>query len=109
MQGVEKITQKQGDGKTYPQRGQTVTVHYIGELIGGKRFDASVGKDPFSFKLGNGDVIRGWDEGVAQMSLGEIALLKISPDYGYGARGAGADIPPNSVLIFQVQLLAINW
>jgi FK506-binding protein 1 len=109
MQGVTKVTQVHGDGKTYPKRGQRVTVHYIGELVGGKRFDSSVERgEPFSFTLGMGQVIRGWDDGVAQMSLGEQALLKISPDYGYGARGAPPDIPPNAVLIFQVKLLSID-
>jgi len=84
-------------------------VHYTGELIGGKQFDSSKGREPFSFTIGNGEVIRGWDEGVAKMSLGEIALLRISPEFGYGARGAGDDIPPNSPLLFQVELLGIDW
>ena len=107
-QGVQKQTQKPGDGKNFPKRGQSVTVHYTGKLMNGKQFDSSVGKQPFTFKIGMGQVIKGWDEGVAKMSLGETAILKISPEYGYGARGAGASIPPNSVLLFQVELLGIN-
>lgn len=108
MQGVRKGIKKAGDGKTFPQRGQTVTVHYTGQLMNGQQFDSSVGRKPFTFKIGMGQVIRGWDEGVATMSLGEIAILQISPEYGYGARGAGSDIPPNATLMFQVELLGIN-
>jgi FKBP-type peptidyl-prolyl cis-trans isomerase len=108
MQGVKTVTKRAGDGKTFPKKGQTVTVHYIGQLMNGTQFDASIGKKPFSFLIGMGQVIRGWDEGVSRMSLGEIALLQIAPEYGYGSRGAGADIPPNSTLMFQVELLAIN-
>jgi FK506-binding protein 1 len=107
-QPVQKFTQIQGDGRTFPRRGQRVTVHYTGELIGGKRFDTSVGRGPFVFTIGMGEVIKGWDQGVSQMSLGETALLKIRPEYGYGARGSPPDIPPNSTLIFQVELLQIN-
>lgn len=103
--GVSKQTLKPGDGKTFPNLGQQVTVHYAGFLTNGEKFDSSVGKQPFTFNIGTGQVIKGWDEGVRGMSLGEIANLTISPDYGYGARGAPPDIPPNSVLVFQVQLL----
>lgn len=106
--GVTKQIVKPGDSKTYPQKFQKVTVHYRGTLTNGKQFDTSIGRAPFSFTLGAGQVIKGWDEGVAQMSLGEVAILEITPDYGYGARGAGADIPPNATLIFQVQLLKIG-
>jgi FK506-binding protein 1 len=75
----------------------------------GAKFDASRDRGrPFSFKIGIGQVIRGWDEGVAQMSLGEHATLNITSDYGYGARGAGGVIPPNADLVFDVELLAIN-
>jgi len=105
---VKKIT-KHGDGRTYPKKGQHVTVHYIGTLMNGQKFDSSVDKrEPFTFQIGIGEVIRGWDEGVARMSLGERATLFISPEYGYGNRGAGNLIPPNAQLIFDVQLLNIQ-
>lgn len=106
--GIKKSVTKQGDNKTFPKRGQTVTVHYKGRLTNGKQFDTSVGREPFKFQIGAGRVIRGWDEGVASMSLGEISTFMMTPEYGYGAAGAGADIPPNSTLIFDIQLLAIN-
>lgn len=106
--GVRKQLLKAGDGKTYPKHGQSVTVHYAGFLTNGKKFDSSVGKQPFTFNIGIGQVIRGWDEGVLGMSLGEICNLEISSEYGYGARGAPPDIPPYATLIFQVQLLGIK-
>jgi FK506-binding protein 1 len=108
QQGVTKKTQKPGDGKTFPQKGQTVAVHYRGELMDGTTFDSSVGKKPFTFRIGVGQVIRGWDEGVATMSVGEVALLRISPEYGYGAMGAPPSIPSNAELMFQVQLLGVQ-
>jgi len=101
-----------GDGKTYPKPNTKLTMHYIGTLASnGSKFDASRDRGrPFSFTIGVGQVIRGWDEGVMQMSLGEKAILKITSDYGYGARGAGGVIPPNADLNFEVELLAIaDW
>jgi FKBP-type peptidyl-prolyl cis-trans isomerase FkpA len=88
--------------------GQTVVVHYTGWLTDGQKFDSSVdsGK-PFSFPLGAGRVIKGWDEGVAGMKVGGKRKLMIPPQLGYGARGAGNVIPPNADLIFEVQLLDI--
>jgi FK506-binding protein 1 len=85
-------------------------MHYTGTLAdGGKQFDSSVSRGkPFQFVIGIGQVITGWDEGVMKMSLGEKAMLKISSDYGYGARGAPGAIPPNADLIFEVELLAIG-
>lgn len=75
----------------------------------GTKFDSSyTRRRPFTFKIGIGQVIRGWDEGVAQMSLGEKAILKITPDYGYGANGAGGVIPPHANLTFEVELLEIS-
>lgn len=107
-EGVEVITTKPGDGRTYPKKGDKLTMHYTGTLAAnGKKFDSSVGKKPFTFRIGVGQVIRGWDEGVIKMSLGEKACLKIKADYGYGARGAGAAIPPNADLNFDVELLKI--
>ena len=89
--GVVKETIKPGDGTTFPQKGDQLTMTYIGTLASnGEQFDSSFRKGrPFKFTIGIGQVIRGWDEGVAQMSLGEKAVLKIASDYGYGARGAG--------------------
>uniref|UniRef100_A0A667X8V2 peptidylprolyl isomerase n=1 Tax=Myripristis murdjan TaxID=586833 RepID=A0A667X8V2_9TELE len=94
---------------TFPKNGQTVTVHYTGTLTDGKIFDCSRARGkPFSFKLGASQVIRGWDEGVAKMNLGEVAILTCSPDYAYGARGYPPLIPSNSTLIFEVELLKID-
>jgi FK506-binding protein 1 len=107
--GVEIQVLTAGDGKSYPTKGDKVTVHYVGTLTNGNKFDSSRDRGkPFVFDLGLGRVIKGWDEGVAKMSLGEKSVLTISPDYGYGARGAGNVIPPNATLIFEVELLKIN-
>ena len=91
------------------QTGQTVAVHYTGWLTDGKKFDSSVDRgQPFSFPLGAGRVIKGWDEGVAGMKVGGKRKLMIPPQLGYGERGAGGGlIPPNAELIFEVQLLEI--
>mmetsp|Transcript_55606 Transcript_55606/g.64982 ORF Transcript_55606/g.64982 Transcript_55606/m.64982 type:complete len:128 (+) Transcript_55606:42-425(+) len=108
--GVEKEVIQVGDGENFPQEGNQLTMHYTGTLAdGGKQFDSSVSKGkPFQFVIGVGQVIKGWDEGVAKMSLGEKSMLKISSDFGYGARGAGGVIPPNADLNFEVELLAIG-
>lgn len=102
---------KAGDGTTYPKAGQSVSVHYTGYLnqVGGKKFDSSVERgQPLNFMVGVGQVIKGWDEGLLQMSVGEKAVLTISPEYGYGSRGAGGVIPPNAQLAFEVELLKVN-
>ena len=85
-------------------------MHYVGTLASnGSQFDSSRAKGrPFRFTIGIGQVIRGWDEGVMQMSLGEKAILRITSDYGYGTRGAGDVIPPNADLVFVVEVLEIN-
>ena len=84
-------------------------MHYTGTLTNGQKFVSSVDRGrPFSFTIGIGQVIRGWDEGVMDMCLGEKAKLEITSDYGYGARGAGGVIPPNADLVFEVELLKIN-
>lgn len=95
-----------GDGKSFPQKGATVSVHYVGTLQNGQKFDSSRDRaEPFKFQIGCGQVIKGWDEGVAQMSRGELARLTCSPDYAYGSRGYPPIIPGNSTLIFEVELL----
>jgi FKBP-type peptidyl-prolyl cis-trans isomerase len=102
-----------GNSEQTPQRGQHVTVHYTGWLENngqpGKKFDSSIDRnEPFTFVLGVGMVIRGWDEGVANMKLGEKRRLIIPSNLGYGPRGAGNVIPGNATLIFDVELLKIG-
>lgn len=89
--------------------GNLVTVHYTGWLTNGTKFDSSVDRhDPFSFPIGSGKVIRGWDEGVAGMKVGGKRKLTIPSQLGYGARGAGGVIPPNATLVFDVELLEVK-
>ncbi|KAJ3058948.1 FK506-binding protein 1 [Rhizoclosmatium hyalinum] len=107
--GVTKEVLKAGDGKNFPKKGDTVTMHYTGTLNNGSKFDSSVDRgQPFVTAIGVGRVIKGWDEGVPQMSLGEKAILRISYDYAYGERGFPPVIPPKSDLNFEVELLKIN-
>jgi peptidylprolyl isomerase len=96
-----------------PNKGQTCVMHYTGWLwqngSKGSKFDSSVDRgDPFTFPLGMGRVIKGWDEGVATMQIGGKRTLLIPPDLGYGARGAGGAIPPNATLLFEVELLGVR-
>ena len=96
-----------------PAKGQTCVMHYTGWLWTdgqkGKKFDSSVDRgQPFEFPIGAGRVIKGWDEGVATMKIGGKRTLLIPPDLGYGARGAGAVIPPGATLLFEVELLGVR-
>lgn len=108
--GVTLKTLVEGDGVASPQKGQTVEVHYTGTLKdNGKKFDSSRDRGShFKFKLGVGQVIKCWDEGVAQMSIGQRAILDCSSDYAYGSRGAGGVIPPNADLLFDVELFGFK-
>ena len=96
-----------GDGAE-ANAGQVVVVNYRGTLESGKEFDSSYGRGPFSFPLGAGRVIKGWDEGVAGMKVGGKRKLVIPPDLAYGSRGAGGVIPPNATLVFEVELLDVK-
>ena len=88
-------------------RGDTVAVHYTGTLEDGTEFDSSVGGQPFPFQIGAGQVIAGWDEGIAGMKVGGKRVLTIPPDLGYGKSGYPPVIPPDSILIFEVELVEI--
>jgi peptidylprolyl isomerase len=107
--GLQYVDEVVGNGPM-PQSGQTVSVHYTGWLTNGDKFDSSVDRGtPFEFVLGQGQVIPGWDEGVASMKVGGKRRLTIPANLGYGARGAGGGkIPPNATLIFQVELLGMR-
>jgi FKBP-type peptidyl-prolyl cis-trans isomerase FkpA len=104
-----KYTDDQVGTGAEAQTGKTVSVHYTGWLLDGTKFDSSKDRNqPFSFPLGGGQVIKGWDEGVAGMKVGGKRTLVIPPDLGYGARGAGGVIPPNATLKFEVELLDVK-
>jgi FKBP-type peptidyl-prolyl cis-trans isomerase len=106
--GLKYVDQVLGTGDV-AVAGKTTTVHYTGWLENGKKFDSSVDRgQPFSFPLGGGRVIRGWDEGVEGMKVGGKRKLTIPSDLGYGSRGAGGVIPPNATLIFDVELLGVK-
>jgi peptidylprolyl isomerase len=110
--GLKIIDIEAGTG-AMPRKGQTVVVHYTGWLYEngkkGEKFDSSLDRGkPFEFPIGTGQVIAGWDEGVATMKVGGKRTLIIPPELGYGARGAGGVIPPNATLIFDVELLGLK-
>lgn len=103
---IEKLVSGNG---AVPKRGDTVTVHYTGWLTDGTKFDSSVDRDePFAFVLGTGQVIQGWDEGVASLRVGDKAKLTIPPEKAYGEQGYPGAIPPKATLVFEVELLSIS-
>ncbi|KAL4811275.1 FK506-binding protein 1A [Aspergillus unguis] len=98
-----------GDQTNYPKKGDVVSIHYVGTLENGEKFDSSRDRPgTFVTPIGVGRLIRGWDEGIPQLSLGQKAILTCTPDYAYGASGIPPIIPPNATLNFEVELLAIN-
>ena len=103
--GLRMIIHKEGNGQI-PILGQTVKVHYTGMLLDGTKFDSSLDRGvPFEFTLGQGQVIRGWDEGIGYFNKGAKGTIYIPSTLGYGPNGAGGSIPPNSILIFDIELL----
>lgn len=106
---LEIKTTQVGTGDRQVKEGDTITVHYTGKLTDGTKFDSSVDRGtPFSFTVGQGMVIQGWEKGFLGAKVGEKRTLTIPAEMGYGARGAGAVIPPNATLIFDVELISIK-
>ena len=106
--GLQYVDEVVGTGPS-PTQGQSVTVHYTGTFPDGRKFDSSRDRDrPFVFQIGQGRVIRGWDEGVSTMKVGGRRILTVPAHLGYGAGGAGNVIPPNATLVFDVELLGVG-
>lgn len=104
---IEKLADGTGDRTT--KKGDTISVHYTGTLTDGTKFDSSLDRGtPFSFTLGGGQVIAGWDQGLLDMRVGEKRRLTIPASLGYGSRGAGGVIPPNATLVFETELISIK-
>jgi peptidylprolyl isomerase len=102
-------TLKEGTGERSVKPGDTISVHYTGTLLDGSKFDSSLDRgQPFVFQIGQGMVIRGWDEGLLGMKVGEKRKLTIPSEMGYGSRGAGSAIPPNATLVFETELMEIK-
>jgi FKBP-type peptidyl-prolyl cis-trans isomerase FkpA len=102
-------TLQEGTGDKVVAEGDSITVHYTGTLEDGTKFDSSVDRDdPFTFTIGRGMVIQGWEKGLLGMKIGEKRKLTIPSELGYGANGAGGVIPPNATLIFEVELISID-
>lgn len=108
MDEVKIEVLQQGTGEEVSKNGDQLTVNYTGTLEDGTKFDSSIGRAPFVFTLGAGQVIQGWDQGLLNMKVGEKRRLTIPASLGYGSSGAGGVIPPNATLIFEVELLKIN-
>ena len=107
--GLKYLVIEKSNNPTKAEKGMMVDVHYTGFLTDGKVFDSSIERlNPISFELGTGSVIRGWDEGIALMNIGDKFRLIIPADLGYGAHGAGSDIPPNATLLFDVELVNVR-
>ena len=106
--GLKYVELVEGSGAT-PQRGQTVTVHYTGTLVNGTKFDSSVDRGrPAEYRIGVGEVIKGWDEGIMSMKVGGKRKLTVPANLGYGAMGRPPNIPGNSTLMFDVELLGVK-
>lgn len=109
MKELEIKTVQEGTGDREVKNGDTISVHYAGKLENGTKFDSSLDRGtPFTFTIGKGMVIKGWDQGLLGMKVGEKRILTIPSDLGYGSRGAAGVIPPNATLIFDVELISIK-
>lgn len=107
--GFEFTTLQEGDGTNFPERGQTVRISFSGYFIDGTKFDSTADRgQPTSFRVGLGQVVRGVDEAVGRMSIGQKIRLSLPPEYAYGRRGLGNIIPPNATLNFEIELLGFN-
>lgn len=109
MQDLEIKTTKEGTGERAIKNGDMISVHYTGKLTDGTKFDSSVDRgEPFTFTVGAGEVIKGWDLGFVGAKVGEKRTLMIPSELGYGSRGAGSMIPPDAALIFDVEVISIR-